>query len=792
MSKKITLSVLISALMVVGCSSAEEKVAKYVSKGQEYLAAGDLTKARIEFQNALQIEPNKLDAISALADIAERSGDWQRLYGLLAKVAELDAKNPKAHVRLARLLLAAGDLKRANESVSAALVLSPNDPDVMTLQAALLLKGGDGKGAADWARKALKQNPKQADALVVLATERMQQKDPTQALVLLDQALALNPKDMGVSLIKVQAHEELQQLDQAEAVLRKLVADAPGNPAYRKALAYFYLSHKQSDKAIAELRALAAANPKDTKAQLDVVSFVASTQGKEAARAELNRLIAADGKNDEYRFALGELLTLMGKAPEAAKVYEAIIEKADVSQEGTRARGALARIKLAQGDKAGTAALVAEILKRDARNEDGLLLQATLDLDAGKREEAIAGLRTILRDIPNSGRAHLMLARAHDLEGAKDLALDHFGRAWNAKKSAQYGVPYAEYLLRVGKPDQAPDVLKEVLRLEPDNTQATRLLAQAYIGTGDLAAAQALADSASKSNDQANTATVIQAAIFEAQQNYNSSIQAFRKAYEAAPAEAQPIAALVSSYLRAGKTREAQDFLQSVLNASPENTSARLLLAQLQASSGKREAALSNYEAVLSKDSKNTEAYAGLMRLHQAAGNSEAALKTADRGLAAVPGDVGLRIIKAGLLELANRVDDAIKLYDELLRDRPNSEVVANNLASLLADFRTDKASHERAYQLAQRFKSSDVPYFIDTYGWASHKVGRSQEAVIALKKAVEKQPDLAAIQYHYGMVQLSMNNKALARTALSKAVELGKTQPFPQMAEVQKILQTL
>ena len=45
----------VAAMALIGCSSPEEKVAKYVSKGQEYLAAGDLTKARIEFQNALRI-----------------------------------------------------------------------------------------------------------------------------------------------------------------------------------------------------------------------------------------------------------------------------------------------------------------------------------------------------------------------------------------------------------------------------------------------------------------------------------------------------------------------------------------------------------------------------------------------------------------------------------------------------------------------------------------------------------------------------------------------------------------
>ncbi len=139
-----------------------------------------------------------------------------------------------------------------------------------------------------------------------------------------------------------------------------------------------------------------------------------------------------------------------------------------------------------------------------------------------------------------------------------------------------------------------------------------------------------------------------------------------------------------------------------------------------------------------------------------------------------------------------NRFDDAIALYEALLKERPNAEVVVNNLASLLADHRTGKADHERAYQLALRLRNSEVPQFLDTLGWASHKVGKNEDAVSLLKRAADQLPDLAVVHYHYGQTQLAMNNKQLAKESLQRSVELAKGQAFPQLDSARATLEGL
>lgn len=779
-----------SCVVLMACSSPEEKVQAFTQKGQAYLAEGDWVKARLEFQNALQINPDLVPALFGLAEIAERNSEWQRAFALLGKVVELDPKHLQAQVKLGKLLLAGGQLDKALAVSETATALEPQNAEVLALRAAVLFKLDDRKGAIEVANQALAKDPTQMDALVVLAAERLQAGDPAGAVAFLDKGLAADEKNVALQLIKVQALERMAQLDAVEGIFRKLIGFFPENKSFPQMLAQFYLLHNQPDKAESQYRAIATAFPKDAQAKLEVVRFLGSTKGQPAATAELEKLIAAEPDNHEFKFALAGLYQTQGKTAAAETVFRQVIDSSEDEAAINQARGALATSVLGRGDKPAGVALVKELLEKDTRNEQGLLLRAGLAMEEGRLEDAIGDLRTILRDVPDSARAHAVLARAHDMQGSKDLASDHFARSFAAGRSQPvFGMAYAEFLLRNNEPQKVEEVLREVLRSSPDNVQAMRMLAQTYLATGKLAQAQLIADELAKMDGQAITANQVQGAVFEARRDFNSSVAAFKRAFDLAPTEVQPMVALVRSYVQAGKTQEAQAFLQQVLAASPANVEARLLQGQLLLQTGERAQARKAFETAIGQAPQNPAGYQGLATAYRAENKMPEAAGAIDRGLKAVPTDLGLRLSRAGFLEADGKFEDAIALYEEMLKEQPTSEVLVNNLASLLADHRTDQPSLERAFQLAQRFRNSEIPQFLDTLGWASHKVGKNEDAVRYLKKALDGAPNLAIIQYHVGMTQLALNNKSLAKTALTKAVELGVAQNLPQLAQAQSAL---
>lgn len=786
-----TVLVLALSLGLVACSSPEEKVASFAKKGQSYLQAADLVKARLEFQNALQIAPNNVPSLFGLAEIAERSSDWNRAYGLLSKVVELDPQNLAAQLKLGKLLLAAGQVDKALSVSEAASKIKPDAADVLALRSAVMFKLGDRKAAVDLANQALGHDDKQVDALVVLASDSLLGGEGDGALKYLDRALVNNERDIALQLIKVQALEKMGRLDDAEAIFRKLIGFYPDNKVLRHMLAQFFVMHGKPEKAEATYRDTVKAHPADAEAKLDLVRFLGQTKGQDAAAKELQDLIKAEPKASELKLMLASLRQQQKRRDEARTLWREVMDDAGKDPVGLKAQAALAGDLLASGQKPEANKLIAQVLEADARNEPALLLRAGVALDERRLDDAVGDLRTILRDTPSSAQAHAMLGLALEMQGSRDLAQEEYARgAQEGKFAPIYAMPYAEFLMRAGKPRLVEPALRETLQVAPTYLPAYQLLAQSYLNAGDLVSAQKVADLVAKLDNQQVAANQLQGEVAAARQQFDSSIAAYRKAYQLAPDETQPMVALVGSYLRAGKLKEAQSFLQSVLAASPDNLDARLLQARLLAQSGDVPGARQDYDAVLARQPKNTTAWLGLANLQIVAGQLDEADATMQQAIKQAPEDFSLRLARASLMEQRGKSEEAIKMYEQLLKERPNAQVIINNLASLLAETRTTEADFKRAYELAQGLRASTVPQFKDTVGWASYRVGRYAEAAGPLRDAAQAMPGLPVTQFHLGMNLLAQGNKEGARKALQQALDLAaKGAPFAQVDDAKKAL---
>lgn len=776
---------------LLACSSPEERATQYYQKGMALLEQGDLARARIELQNALQIRPAMTEAWYALALIAERQGQWDKVYGLLNKVLDRDPKHLRAQVKLGRLLLGAGQLDRALSASASALEQAPKDAEALGLRAAVLYALEDRDGALEQARATLAIAPDNIDALVVLATERLAAGDAQAAIGYLDRGLRANERNIALQLIKVQAFESLAQNDSAEAVLRRLIALYPQTRQLRHALAQFYLDHQRVDAAEAEYRAIAAEHPDELQAQLDLVRFIANARGPQAAQRHLQQLIAGNPPHQRFRFELAELLQSQGDRSGAGAVLREIIA-ADPNGDALKAKGLLAGLLLDEGQRDEAQRLIGQVLAGDHRNEQGLLLKAGLAIEAGQLDQAIADLRTILRDSPESARALLLLARAHQQTGAVELAQENYLKAYQVGRGdPQFAMAYAEFLLRRGQAARAEMVADALLQQAPGHVDALKLLAQARIDQGNWNGAQAVAEQLQQQAGQRQSAEQIRGAVFAARKDYSASIAAFRRAHDSAPSAVQPMVALVRSYLLAGKPEEASAFLDSVLKASPANATALLLQGELHALRGEQAQAAERFRQLIALQPKQATGYVNLASLHLRANEQAEAAQVIALGLTQLPGDFELRMAEAGRLELGGQHEAAITAYEALLEQQPNALLVVNNLASLLSEQRQDQASLQRAYALAQRLRHSPLAHFRDTLGWAAHRLGKTEESTALLEKVVEQSPDNATFRYHLAMSLLAADKKPEARRELESALALSQGEG-PEARRAQAALNTL
>jgi tetratricopeptide (TPR) repeat protein len=183
---------------------------------------------------------------------------------------------------------------------------------------------------------------------------------------------------------------------------------------------------------------------------------------------------------------------------------------------------------------------------------------------------------------------------------------------------------------------------------------------------------------------------------------------------------------------------------------------------------------MKSFTAAIQAQPKDPAGYRAVADLYLSQHNKDAALQTIQSGLKQRPDNIALHMSSASILELQGNYDGAISEYEYVLNQQPGAMVAANNLASLLSDHRSDKASIDRAQTLAVMLRKSQVPQFKDTLGWISYRQGDLNAAVPQLQDAATALPDVALIHYHLGMAYLGVGQNAKAsdefKIALTKA----------------------
>src|SRR5262249_16450541 len=135
-------------------------------------------------------------------------------------------------------------------------------------------------------------------------------------------------------------------------------------------------------------------------------------------------------------------------------------------------------------------ALIGEVLAKNPRDNDALVLRASLALASHRPLDAITDLRAVLRDQPDSAPVLRTLARAHLENNEPDLAREQYRRAVEVDPgNKEVRNEYADYLIRAGDFEQARRLLEAVLAADPQNFVALELQYRAQTSAGDVAAA---------------------------------------------------------------------------------------------------------------------------------------------------------------------------------------------------------------------------------------------------------------------------------------------------------------
>ena len=591
---------------------------------------------------------------------------------------------------------------------------------------------------------------------------------------------------VGAHFLRIRIFEKTGDKQRMEATLRRLIELSPRPNQLRLALTNFLIANKRTDDAEKELRAVVASNPNDTEAKLNLVRFLGSMKGATAARAELNSFLAAGGRIFPLQSALVEIDLATGKVEDALELLTRIAAKPETPQDGLAARVRIAEVEFARKNIPATEAQIAEILKIDARNVVALRLRASLRIDRNQLDEAIADLRNALNDQPRSPELLTVLAVAFERKGSIDLADKQLSDAMRASGFApNYGLNYVAFLRRRGQDTHADDVLVDLSNRNPQNVQVLNALAQVKLRKQDWNGANEIAQKIRAVDQKSAISDQIESTALIAQRKSDESLVLLQQNVEANPNNLQPMVALVGEYLKLKQPDKAETFVASVLKANPDNPEAHVLMGLTNLAKGDQERAVQSFKTAIERAPKSGSGYMALSDFYVRQNQLDAAQNVLKSGLEQNPRNFRLRLSLASVLETQGNVDGAISEYEQLLKIDSGSLVVINNLANLLIDNHTNKASSDRAYNLALVLTKSPVPQFKDTLGWIHFRRGEFRSALPLLEEAVTALPANAVIWYHLGMTYKALGQRDKAAEQFQKALELE-----PKNADLTKKIQ--
>jgi len=760
------------AVCLVGCGGAEYRYTSHMDRGKQFLSQGNFDKASVEFRNALQIKPKAPDALYSSAQVAERRGDIRAAVGLYQATVDAQPDHTKALASLGSIYVVGGLPDRALQLVEPYLAKHPDVADLLVVRGAARLTKKNEEGARADAEHALQLDPGNERAVGLLAGIDRNTGDIAGAIKLVEDAIHRLPASVELHEVLAGLYFDSDKQEQGQEQLEKLVELQPHESKYRYELAMALSRTHQLDAAQRVLEDAVKDAPDNDSAKLTLVDFVWSQRSPAQAEKLLADFVNRNPRNYDLRLGLGALYQRGGAVQKALDAYREVAKLDGVSPHGLLARDRIASIEMSQGHLDAAQKLIAEVLKENPRDDDALAMRGTIEAQHNDTASAIADLRAAIRDQPRAIDLRRTLARTYLASGHPELAEQTLREALEIDpKETRVRVELAEVLVRNNNIDQAVSTLEETVRDAPSDLPAREALVRAYMAKHDLAAAHKAIDDLQTLSPNAASGFYLAGLVAEAEQRLDDSEKAFEHALTLQPSAIDVLMAVSHLEVTRGQADKTIARLQGLMTQDPKNALVENLLGEVYQANKDYPHALEAFTRTTTLAPNWVVPFRDLARLKVATNDIAGAVSVYEAGLKAAPNDAAMGLELAALYERQGRIDDAIGQLDTLNKRNPGLQVVANNLAMLLATYKKDRANLDRARDLSASFVNSSDPGLLDTNGWVRFQRGEYAEALPVLERALERKPESEEIRYHAAMAELHAGQRERARDNLQSAL---------------------
>ena len=491
-----------------------------------YIKTNRLADAVDQAEALLKQDPSNLDARRTLAQIYTHlaMGDapnaridesyLRKAIEQYQKVTQQAPKDAESWSYLGRLYRASSDSAAAEKAFNSALEAEPDNEDALAGLAAVYADMGD-SGKALEKLKALTDKSPSERTLVLLATQYENMNDPKSAAEVLQRAIALDPDDERLQRQLAQDLAEAGQLDESLKIYQQLASDNPREPFYHLQVARicrFKRDFPAAEKALATAQMLDADNVDVRREQVNLLDAEGKTDDAiTAMKAILDSLPRRNASSRDSKIR-ATLLYQLGLLYRSAKQYPAAVDAFrqyatldtdDDAQAGSEVQ--VVETYRASGDLGAAEREAQAGLKKFAENRGAsreLALELAQVYEQGKHwNEMVRALDRAEQLASTDGeKEQVLFMRGAGLERQKqfDQSEAAFRKVLELNPKNAGAMNYLGYMLadRNVRLEEAYDLIKRAVDLDPDNGAYLDSLGWVYFRQGKLDDARGLLERA--------------------------------------------------------------------------------------------------------------------------------------------------------------------------------------------------------------------------------------------------------------------------------------------------------
>lgn len=702
MYKKLLLIAMAITLSACKAKTGEE----LYTEGMRALQAGKAGSAIVLFKSALEKEQNNRDIRYRLAQAYAAVGKYETAEREYRKILLLEPSRPGLQLELARLYnrLAKPDQALAHAEAARAEAADSAAP-LEVLGRTYRLKSMSAK-AEDFYRQALDKEPDNSDVRCELAELALQQGRAQQARELLTRLMAATPPGVRAGCLYAEAEIALGRKVEARAVYQRLAASHQDDPlpAYRGGL----LDLEAGKAAAAE-------------------TIATDLTRRFPERAEGYRL---RGFVLFGRKAYREAITLLQRAnhlhPTAAGHYYL----------GLSLYGA--------GDLESALSQFRVILDRVPHFNQARLMTAAILLQQKRLDDAVSEGKRLVEDDQQNALAYNLLGSAYMEKGMYEEGLSFLNRSirLNPALIDTYLKKGMIHLSQGNIGDVETDLVTAV-QVAPDLVTTRMLLSSLYLYRNNRPKALSVLREGLNGSSSDSALLTGMAAVLFGENRSAEGVRLLEQARGKNPGATGPVFALANHYVVRNEPEQALSAYAEILKQQPTNLKALLGTATVLASMQRHQDALTYY--MRARESHDPAAYLALSRFHEQQGRLESALQTGSEALGRYPRSLPLLEQQGRLLLKANRGDEALKLFGDVVAIAPETALTLQ----------------VAAYQTMKQFP----------------------KAVAAAKQAISSKPDAAFGYQLLAALYVSQNRIGEAISELTTAVQRDRNNLQPALA---------